>query len=212
MSELLSRVNWVDVIALILLIKIGYTSSRIGVGRQILPLVLLVLIVTLTLHNYRDIARLLINRYSFSASLCGFIIYFIITGLFFIVYRIVSRITGAIMPAGDMETGGVEMAGGVIIGLARSVIIIGMLMIGLLLTPVKFLEEGVKNSYSGLFFINMNLRIYTSVINALFKLEVEHVSRDSELSQLLSEKEGYIFEWIDVKKKSKFLQEGQNDY
>ena len=69
MDGFFARVNWVDIVALILLIRVSYVSSRIGVGRQILPFVFLGLILTVSLYNYQVVASFFIDRYGFLSSL-----------------------------------------------------------------------------------------------------------------------------------------------
>ena len=193
MVELFQRLNWVDILALILLIRITYVSSRIGVGKQILPFVLLVFILAISLHNYKAIASFFIERYSFMPSLCKFLSYALIVIIFMMVYHVASRIIGfCLFPSGIDAAGKIEKVGGTIFGLVRSVFIIGMVMIVLVLTPVRFVESSVKKSFVGAFSIGTSLRIYRLVAKLLFR--DNSVSHEEELSELFSEKERYLFE------------------
>lgn len=208
MSELFHTVNWVDVVALILLIKITYTSSQIGVGRQILPLILLALIFLITVYSYSDIAAFFIERYSFRPSVCRFFTYFFMVLAFGIIYRVISRVTGLCLFHGEAKGGAIEKIGGAFLGLLRSIFIIGILMVCLLLTPAHFIEQGAVDSYSAPFFIEASLWFYNTVIDRIFKDEA--TTRRKTLSQLLSKKEEYIFKTLDLREKSRFFKEDYN--
>lgn len=186
MSELFNRVNWIDVFALILLLRISYTSSLIGVGKQILPLVTLALIVPIILYSYRDVASFFIDRYSFTPSTCEFLCYAVMVGIFFVICHLIARVSGFVMSIGEAASGGIEKVGGAFLGILRSIIIIGIVMIGLLLLPVKFTEDSVKGSYSAPFFISADLRIYVAAANLIRRKE--KITYRETLAKLLAKK------------------------
>lgn len=203
MAELLNRVNWVDIFALILLLRISYASSRIGVGKQIPPFILLVLILVVMLHKYADMADFFISRTYFMPSICKFASFSSLGIALFIVYKVVSRVMGCAFLPGENGTGSIEQTGGIIVGLMRGFIIIGMILIGLLLVPVQAVESSVKDSYSGLFFIDANLRVYSTVLDLALKKK-DRIYQD-KMSELFSKKEGYLFQPSEIKEKSKFF-------
>ena len=179
MSELFNKINWVDVLALILLLRISYISSRIGVGKQILPLALLVLILVISLGNYDKIAWVFVDRYGFSKSLCLFSSYAFMLMTFFVVYHIVSRLTTALPEAAPLAS--MERFFGVAIGIIRATIVIGLVCIGFLLAPVKFIADAAKNSYSAQFFINTYLKAFSLINNSFNK---EKISPEQALGTL----------------------------
>ncbi len=207
MSEIFNRVNWVDVFALILLIRISYVSSRIGVGKQILPLIFLALILIVSLYIYRDIAYFFVQRYSFNPATCKFFSYSLTTLIFAVIYHIVMRVTGFLLFRGEAGTGTIERAGGAFLGFVRSVLIIGIVMIAFLLMPIRAMETSVKNSYSGFFFINTNLKVYCYSMSFILRNSGTKIVRQDVLEQLLSKKEKYFFEPIDLKGKSRFFKD-----
>ena len=205
MSDLLSRVNWVDIFALILFIKIGYVSSRIGVGKQIFPLILLALMLAISLYNYKTVASFFIDRYSFMPSVCKFFSFSLMALVFSIVYGVVTRITGMFLFSAEAEAGGIEKIGGTIFGILRSFLIVGTILIVFLLVPVKFVESSVKNSFLGSFIVSSDIKAYTMV--ARVGLRNEEISYKKEISELFGKKEGYLLNSSDVKKKSRFFKE-----
>ena len=206
MSELLDKVNWIDIFALILLIRISYVSSLIGVGKQILPLIVLVLILLGALYNYSNIAFFLVEGGFFSPSASRFLSYFFILCVSFVIYRVVSQVAGFCLFRREEEKAGlIESIGGALLGLLRSILIVGMIIIGLGFAPVKVVEDSVKDSYSGTFFISTNLRLYNSIISFIFRGDEKAHQRT--LSGILFGKEKYIFNPLDVKKKSRFFKD-----
>ena len=205
MSEILNKVNWVDIFVLILLIRISYISSRVGVGKQILPLILLVIILSLALKYYSEFADFFVGRFGLPSSACNFFSYFCIVTVFGVIYYVISRVTGFFLSIGEDAVGNIEKIGGLVIGFFRSVLIIGIILTGFLLLPVKFFESGVRNSFSGAFFINVNLKIYATTANLIFRRG--NISSEKIRSQLLKEKDMYLFESSAPKKKSRFFRE-----
>ncbi len=205
MSEAFSRINWVDLFSLIIFIRISYVSSRAGVGKQVLPSILLVAMLTVVLHSYMEIASLFINNYSFNPSTCIFVSYFSIMLVLWVVYKMVSRISGTILSVGETSINGIEIAGGTFVGMFRSFIIVGILIIGLLLVPVKFVEDGVRRSYSGSFVIGTNLKIYTVMAKLIFRDQT--VTEEGVKKQLFANKSKYFLDAINVRSKSRFFKE-----
>lgn len=181
MIGLLRWINWIDILALILLIRITYISSRIGVGRQILPLFLLAFILTVCLHNYRIIAWFFVDQYEFKAEPSLFFSYFLMALLFFIFYHFVSRLGGFCFFPGEIVPGGIEKIGGIILGFVRSIFIIGLILIGLLLMPVKVIGDSVKRSNLGVFYINTSVKIYCVIANTVLKSKKSYNEKLSDL-------------------------------
>jgi len=205
LSDLLSRVNWIDIFALILFIKIGYASSRIGVGKQILPLIILALILIISLYNYETVASFFIGRYSFMPSVCKFLSFSLMAFVFSIIYSIIIRMTGMALFSTETEAGGIEKIGGIIFGVPRSFLIIGLVLIAFLLVPVKFAESSVRNSFLGRFIISMDVKAYTLGVN--LGLKNNEVTYKKEMSKLFGKKEGYLFQSDEKRKKSRFYKE-----
>ena len=204
MYEIAERVNWVDIVSLILLIKIGYVSSHIGVGKQILPLILLTAIVTAALYNYAGMAYFFIDRFSLSPSLCNFVSYTSILLILCVIYRFVLKATGFYLFAVQTENWNVERIGGVVMGMLRSVVIIGAVFTIALLSPFRFVEDGIKKSYTGYFFINANLSIYNYVTRFFSNGDV---SRKRTLAGLFSGNKTYLLDSPGASRKARFYKE-----
>jgi hypothetical protein len=111
--------------------------------------------------------------------------------LFFTIYHFASRVTGFCFFPGEMVPGGIEKLGGAALGFVRSIFIIGVILIGLVLTPIKFVEASVKNSCLGIFYINTSLRIYGATASLIFR--GKKVSHKEKMEELFLKKQKYLF-------------------
>ncbi|OGW75628.1 MAG: hypothetical protein A2Z72_05870 [Omnitrophica bacterium RBG_13_46_9] len=122
----------------------------------------------------------------------------------FIFYRLVSRITGVYAVLSETGIGGIEKTGGAILGISRSAIIIGLVVTCLLLLPLRFVESGVKSSRTGMFFVDINLRIASMAIRLLHK-DNNNTWYRMALRKLTSEKKPYLLNSFNLKDKSRFF-------
>ncbi|MBN1353314.1 MAG: hypothetical protein JW994_01410, partial [Candidatus Omnitrophica bacterium] len=98
-----------------------------------------------------------------------------------------------------------ERIGGAIMGGLRSFVIIGILFVGLLLMPVKYIEKSVMNSNLCGTFVKADLKLYGMIIDAV--ISKNKMPYKLTLSKLLSEKDYYMFKTPDLKKRSRFFNE-----
>ncbi len=208
MSELLTRANWVDILALILILKIAYVSSRIGVGKQILPLILLLIILCISLYYYKEISDFFVGRFGFSKSICRFFSFLSIVTLFGVIYRVLARIANLFLTVGEKEEegGGIEKIGGALFGILRSIFIVGIVMIAFLLAPIRFVENSVKNSPIATFLVRTNVRIYCNTLN-IIRRESERISAKDTLAPMIHKKDYYLFGQIGLKQKARFFKD-----
>jgi hypothetical protein len=205
LSELIKRVNWVDVLSLILLLRITYVSSRVGVGRQVLPLGMLTIILTVVLHCYSTVAATIAERLGIDGGFSAFMSYLVLVLSGYLIYKIIGRLTGAVFVREDGEVGSIEKVGGAIFGICRAFIIIGLVTISLLLTPIRYVDYSVKHSLSGFFFVDMNVKLYSMIVNSFFK--EKKAWDDVVVRKLLQEKRKYLFKTDNLKNRSRFFQD-----
>ena len=210
--EVLRRANWVDLLALILILRIGYTGSFLGIGKQILPLLSLLFTLTFSLYYYDKITLFITSRSTLPRSVCEFFIFLFIVIILSIITQIINRYIRFKRPEVLVP---IERVGGVVFGLLRATIITGLIFVILLLTPIEGIGESIRSSASGTFIVKLNLDFYTNIINAIRKdrtdkegAPYEKVTTLGMLGQLIKEKD-YKFRLFgfDLKEKSRFFRE-----
>ncbi len=202
MSEILSSINWVDIFILILLLRIGYVSSNIGVGKQLIPFLVTFFAFIISLRVYDDAARFLYDRFSFPVEFSRFFVYLVILVIYFVICRVMWNILSIFSRSDGASVSGVEKAGGAFIGIARALGIICMAVILFALTPVKFVESSVAGSFSGTFVLETASKIYSKASNFIFRSAP--VSPKSVFEKITKKKKKYFFNTFNAKEHSKF--------
>jgi len=147
--EVLQRTNWVDIISIILIIRITYVGSFLGIGKQILPLFFLLFIQVITFYSFDKIALFISKRSSLAESGIRFVIYLVIISISFL---IITLLTKYIAKDRQKVLFPLERVGGFIIAFLRSFIIVGLILALLLLAPIGGAGRAVLNSASGILF------------------------------------------------------------
>lgn len=162
----LRQFNWVDIFALILLIRIGYISLKTGFAVEIFKILGAFFACYLSLHYYPNLAVTMSAHFKrlppdffnllFAAILMVFW-YLIFVLLRTIFYRVIKLEAEAYL----------DKWGGLILGLARGFLAVSLVFFVLVLSHFNYLEKSVKGSYSGKFFLKVAPSIYSGVWNNL---------------------------------------------
>lgn len=208
--EAFSRVNWVDLIAIIIILRVSYLGSFIGIGIQILPLLSLLFTLTVSIYYYDNISLFITQRSTLSRSVTEFFVFIIIISIVVIVSKIINKYMPFKRPEVLVPF---ERVGGMLMGLLISTITIGLLYITFILLPVKGFKESVKDSMSGDFIVKLNLDFYTNTVNAILKQRYKNKDKEyvklvtqGVLAQLTKEKdcEFKLFNF-ELKEKARFF-------
>ncbi|MFH1790487.1 MAG: CvpA family protein [Candidatus Omnitrophota bacterium] len=200
----LSRVNWVDILLIIIIIRITYTGSFLGVGAQVIPFLATLFTVGVSYYFYGGIADFLSDKLSFPASTGKFLAFFLLVFLFGIVMKLVMIVVPVRKPETLIL---IEQSFGLILGFLRGIMIAGIVVTILVLLPVSGVDGMVEGSALGMPVLRMNAELYAKTINILDKRkEAQMLQADGIVSQITAEKD-YVYEPFggDLKKKSRFF-------
>ncbi|NQT22256.1 MAG: CvpA family protein, partial [Candidatus Omnitrophica bacterium] len=165
--EALQRANWVDIITLILILRITYVGSFLGIGSQILPVLSLLFILTVSLYSYDKIAFLITERSSLTKSVTEFVLFVIIISICLCCLRILLKYINIKRPEILLP---VEKVGGIVLALIRSIVITGLILFLLILLPVQGTAKAVTSSATGTFIIKLNLDFYSNIVNVIERI------------------------------------------
>jgi uncharacterized membrane protein required for colicin V production len=187
--DLLARINWVDILALILILRITYIGSFLGIGKQLLPLLSLLLSLTFSVHYYDDIAAFITARSTISTSMAEFVFFVLLVVILMSAFKFLIRFVPIKKPEVLIP---IERVGGSILGFFRA----GVIFISFLLLPVSGFKESVKASLSGSSVVKISLDFYTNINKAISRrtgqADGEGVSTLSTLAKLTKKKD---YEW-----------------
>jgi len=194
--ELIRRINWVDVIALILLLRISYSAFKQGLTKDFFSALGITITVVVSLRYYAALGKLisdfipvlpiqLTNCISF-----GFIVTVTSIALkfvgFFINKIIVIRLHGIL-----------ESLGGLFSGVLRASITVSLIFIACMLIPVPYLQDSIRDkSLTGMLFLRVGPTIYKKTGGYLPSFGFKEAERtgDKIIQDLLEDKTLPFFE------------------
>ncbi len=165
--NILSRINWVDILILILLFRISYIGFIRGLGSEIIPLAGIIVTLIISLHYYPQAGTLISNHTPLPKScsdLICFITLVLLTKYLFNVFDvIIIRKVISIQLAFLLDK-----IGGLIFGVIRGTLFVSIVLIGLLLVPSDYIQKSVKiDSFMGRKFIEIGHNIHDRATGSL---------------------------------------------
>ena len=158
--EILAKINWVDILVLILILRTTYVSLQDGLSHEILPLVGSVCMLLVSLYYYNKIALFFqnngLNLPIDVLNLAGFILSAICVGLLF---RLIKAVIDKIIKVSWHPL--IEKFGGLLAGVVRGVILACIIITIIALIPLPYLQRSVRDrSMTGNYFLRIGPAIY----------------------------------------------------
>lgn len=186
--EILSKINWVDILIAIVMLRVSFLAFQKGLSHEIFPLFGSILMVGVTLRYYLTLAGLvgtyvlklppdILNLLSFAAILTA-------TG-------VICKIVGSLLDKIITVTWHpfIEKFGGLLIGVIKASIMASIVVIILTLIPLSYLQRSVRDkSLMGMRVLRIGTNIYAQVSRFLPAIKVEKaVAHTDELVRRLAE-------------------------
>ena len=162
----LKQFNWIDILIVIISIRICYVSLKSGFSVELFKFLGAVSAIYLSLHYYSDLADFMgahikkvpvefFNLFAFAAlAILGNLIFVLLRSIF---YRFIH------MEAVPQ----LNKWGGVVLGIARCILVVGLLTFILVIPNIDYLKKSVANSYSGKYFLKVAPNVYSGLWNNL---------------------------------------------
>jgi uncharacterized membrane protein required for colicin V production len=161
--EILSRVNWVDLVVATIMLRTTYVSFKDGLSHEIFPLVGSVLALVLGLHYYSRLGSMLYDSFSLipiSILRLGCFLAIIITASF--ILRIIKMLTDVLIKVTWHPL--IEKFGGMAAGILRGMVASSTVLAIIALVPLSYLQWSIKErSVSGMFFLRIGPGIYRTL-------------------------------------------------
>ncbi|MFH0738290.1 MAG: CvpA family protein [Candidatus Omnitrophota bacterium] len=165
---IVQKLNWVDIVILILLARICYIAVKSGMLTELFKLLGVILSVYLSLHYFVLFSLYLTNRLGlkninahfiglFSFVLLAVVGYLAFMGLRILLVKFIKA----------ESTPGLHKWGGIIVGLARGFLLASLIVFALAISGLDYLHNSVKNSYSGRYWVNVGCGLYSNLWNNL---------------------------------------------
>ncbi len=152
--DMLAKINWVDVLVVIVVVRISYVALQDGLSHEIFPLVGTIATACISVRYYSDLAVFVQSITGLpvqSLDLIAFIILVIGIGL---IFKLAKFLVDILLKVTWHPL--VEKFGGLIFGLLRASVIVSIVLMTMLLTPFSYLHHSIKErSLSGPYFLKV---------------------------------------------------------
>jgi len=161
--ELLKKANWVDVLILILLLRIGYGSIKNGLSHDIFSLFGAGFNLVLAHTYYSAIGKIITNNVFFIpialSEFLSFLVIAVAVGFALKLFRLVfdKLITIKFSPL-------LERIGGTLSGIIKGSITVSIVLMVISLMPMSYMKESVREkSLTGTYFVNFGLALCNKI-------------------------------------------------
>lgn len=196
----ITRVNWVDVLFVIIVLRSSYVGSQRGFFSELFHILGICFAIVFSIHFYSSVANFF-STYLFIPLNIANLISFFILSLF--VYLIFTRIYTFLHKIIKLEVlPAINNIGGLLFGFCRGVVLSAFIAVILLLIPLSYVTKSVKeNSQLAPFFISTGATLYEKVISVVSEVKT------ANLEQVLSGAKPLKFDLFQIKRREDKFEE-----
>ena len=149
--NIISQMNFLDILLLIIALRICYTAAKTGLAIEFFKLLGVLFATYVALHYYTSISDLIQRRFVpkelMPLEFFDFIVFFILAWAAYLGFVALRSIFYRFM---SLEaTPKLNKFGGLILGIGRAFLSVGLLVYMLTISSVSYLSNSVKHSYLG---------------------------------------------------------------
>lgn len=189
-TDIITRLNWVDILILIIVFRISYVAFNDGLSHQIFPLIGTVCTAVIALHYYHNISILIHDGFiKLPLKLLDFLSFVLLLIVIGLMFKLLRKLSDAIIKVTWHPA--VEKAGGLIVGFMRSAVVASLVLMILALLPLSYLQWSIRDrSFMGMHFLRIVPGIYGKVSWALptFRIETSSVDGEDIVRKLAADK------------------------
>lgn len=193
--DILTRINWVDVLVVIIMLRTTYVAFQDGLSHEILPLFGVTAAAILSLHYYGRIAAILSG--SIGQGLIGILSPLSFAAIFVVVvfvFKLIGAITEKLFKITWHPL--IEKAGGLVSGAAKAGVLTSAILMILALVPLSYLKTSIRDkSLIGMYFLKIVPEIHAKIFNGENLLSGLVAGGDSAPDK---KKAGRVDEWEKV--------------
>ncbi len=173
LKEILSQINWVDVLSICILLRCIWKGAAKGIFIEFFKLLGMFFAIFFSIHYYLKLAVILRDRGHVPVSICEIAAFVLIWIVTLIVFNGIRSLVSLWISGEELNF--LSRFGGVLLGALRSVLVAGLTIILLLVPGKEMLSKNVQNSYSGWRLSQVPLQIYSfgfeNIVKTYFPLE-----------------------------------------
>lgn len=189
--EIFTKINWVDILVIIIVLRSTYVAFQDGLSHEIIPLVGAFLSLAISLKYSRDIAFIVHqNMVLIPVGIFNSAIFLGIFICVIFVFRLIKVIFDLIVKLAWHPA--IEKSGGLIVGFVKSSLFASAILITLVLLPASYLRWSInERSLTGKYFVRIGAEIYLKTSGFLPTIKIEgRTEEPDDMTQALLSSSG----------------------
>ena len=150
MLGILTKINWVDILIVILLVRISYIATKRGFPIEFFKTAGIISAVYLSLHYYSRLALFVQHRSKLdklNPDIFNFLSFLILALLGYCIFMLLRKIFLIFIKIEAVDN--LNRWGGMFLGVLRSLLLSSLVIYGLLICGVSYFKKSALESYSG---------------------------------------------------------------
>jgi uncharacterized membrane protein required for colicin V production len=186
LQETLVKFNWVDIVAVCVIVLSTYKGAKKGFIIEIFKLLAVVLSLSVSLHYFSKASDSLLEYFPQVGIIFSDLICFAVLAI--LSYLAVTAAREAIRRFIKTEAvSGLHKWGGLILGLARGALLASMLFISFYFLNVNYLKGSVSRSYIGSRLVSAGIKAYEFTFGGIVSKFVPDESLNKSIYEVLEE-------------------------
>ena len=175
--ELITKINWVDVLVAILMLRISYVAFRDGLSHEIFPVLGSILIMVLAVHYYTVLGSFISRKMmNMPVELANFLSFLILVAVLGFLVKLLRIVLDKIVKVQWHPV--MEKFGGLAVGIMKAYVITGIVLMTLSLMPLSYLSWSIKDkSLTGKYILRAIPQIYDRVGRFLPAVKLTETSK-----------------------------------
>lgn len=148
--EILKRFNWVDIFFVIILLRTCYVSVKNGFPAEFFRLLGVILAIYLSFHyyiNFSDYINSLTGKKNLSSEYLTFVSFLVLVIIGYLIFALLGRVVSRFVHLEAVPA--LNRWGSLILAIARSFLMVSLIIFIFVITPGSYFKNSVANSYSG---------------------------------------------------------------
>ena len=152
--SIITRINWVDILAVIIIVRISYVALQDGLSHEIFPLIGTILTAAISIHYYHDLALFAQGMVSMPVSILDLLAFITLVIGASLIFKLVRVLVDALMKVTWHPL--IEKFGGLVFGFLRASIVVSVVLIIMSVTSLPYLQYSIKDrSLTGPYFLKI---------------------------------------------------------
>lgn len=186
LQETLVKFNWVDIMAICVIILTAYKGAKKGLIIEIFKLLAVVLSLSVSLHYFSKASDSLLEYFPQIRIIFSDLICFVVLAL--LSYLAVTAAREALRRFIKTEAvGGLHKWGGLILGLIRGALLTGLLLIGFYFLNLNYLAGSARKSYLGGRLVSAGIKAYEFTFGGIVSKFIPNEGLNKDIYEVLEE-------------------------